>query len=148
MYTNNFQKTIEWLLEKHNLLNAFQHQEHFHVRFEQPSYMPLVIERHTDMISVTHYFEQEGDLIQDPEVELHYPTWVSTAITQAFLGRRPKFIERDGLTYVDTRFHSDVTNFLSLWQRNIRAQGWEKAQIVDTTANQYVVHLPILQISE
>lgn len=131
---NQFQETIEQLLEKHNLLNTFKSQDHFHVRFEQPNYMPLVIERHGAMISVAHYFEQEGDLIQDPEVELHYPTWTPTAITQAFLGYRPKFFERDGQTYVDTKFHTEVSKFLFLWERNIRVQGWDKAQIVRTSA--------------
>ena len=126
---NTFQHTIEGLLKEHNLLDAFNTQEHFHVRFEQPSYMPLVIERHNDMISVAHYFEQNGDLIQDPEVELHHPSWVPTAITQAFLGRREKFVKRHGTTMVDTHFHQEVSSFLVTWGKNIRAQGWNKAQI-------------------
>ena len=131
---HQFQQTIERLLEKHGLLNAFKGKEHFHVRFELGSYMPLVIERHGNTISVAHYFEQEGDLIADPDVELHYPTWTPTAITQAFLGYRPKFIMRDGLKYVDTTFHADVSSFLSLWGGNIRAQGWSNAKIVRTNA--------------
>jgi hypothetical protein len=57
-------------------------------------------------------------------VELHYPSWVPTGITQAFFGYRSKFIERDGKTYVDTRFHKEVSSFLSMWARNIKAQGW------------------------
>ena len=122
-----FQKDIEWLLKSHNLLEEFQTQEHFHVRLTQPSYEPLVIERHGELVSVAHYFEQEGDLIQDPEVELHYPTWYPTAITQAWLGRREKFFEQDGKQYVDLKFHSEVTSFLTLWGRNIRSQGWDKA---------------------
>jgi hypothetical protein len=57
-------------------------------------------------------------------VELHYPSWVPTGITQAFFGYRAKFIERDGQTYVDTRFHKEVSSFLNLWARNIKAQNW------------------------
>ena len=129
-----FQTTIEHLLKTHNLLDAFRSKDSFHVRFEKAGYQPLVIERHSEMISVAHYFEQNGDLIADPDVELHYPSWVPTAITQAFFGYRQKFIERDGKTYVDTRFHKQVSSFLTLWARNIKAQGWaDGARISDRT---------------
>ena len=122
--TTLFQTTIEKLLGAHNLLEQFHSQLDFHVRFDMPGYQRLVIERHGELISVAHYFEQNGDLIADPDVELHYPSWVPTGITQAFFGYRSKFIERDGKTYVDTRFHKDVSSFLSMWARNIKAQGW------------------------
>jgi hypothetical protein len=49
---------------------------------------------------------------------------VPTAITPAYFGYRQKFIERDGKTFIDTRFHKDVSSFLTLWARNIKAQGW------------------------
>ncbi len=122
--TTLFQETIEHLLKSHHLLEDFQNQDSFHVRFEKPPYQPLVIERHGEQISVAHYFEQNGDLIADPDVELHHPSWVPTGITQAYFGYRTKFIERDGVTYVDTRFHREVSSFLSQWARNIQAQGW------------------------
>ncbi len=122
--TTLFQIAIEHLLTSHNLLEDFQTKDSFHVRFEKTGYQPLVIERHGDLISVAHYFEQNGDLIADPDVELHYPSWVPTAITQAFFGYRQKFIERDGKTYVDTRFDREVSSLLSMWARNIKAQGW------------------------
>jgi hypothetical protein len=122
--TTLFQETIEHLLKSHHLLDAFQTREDFHVRFDMPPYQPLVIERHGELISVAHYYEQNGDLIADPDVELHYPSWTPTAITQALGYRRGKFIERDGKTYVDARFHKEVSSFLALWARNIKAQGW------------------------
>jgi hypothetical protein len=122
--TTTFQTAIEHLLKAHYLLEAFQSRLNFHVRFDMPGYDRLVIERHGDLISVAHYFEQNGDLIADPEVELHYPTWTPTAITQVIGYRRAKFIERDGKTYVDTKFHREVSSFLGLWARNIKAQGW------------------------
>jgi len=70
--------------------------------------------------------------VADPDVELHYPSCVPTAITQAFFGYRSKFIERDGQTFVDTQFDREVSSFLTLWARNIRAQGWaESGQVMD-----------------
>ena len=93
------------------------------MRFDKPGYQRLVIERHGEMISVAHYFEQNGDLVADPDVELHYPSWVPTAITQAFFGYRQKFIERDGKTFVDTRFHREVSSFLALWATEYQGTG-------------------------
>jgi len=127
-----FQTTIEHLLKSHDLLEDFQTHAHFHARFDMKGYQRLVIERHNDLISVAHYFEQNGDLVADPDVELHYPSWVPTAITQAFFGYRQKFIERDGKTFVDTQFDREVYSFLAMWARNIRAQGWaEGGQVMD-----------------
>jgi aminoglycoside/choline kinase family phosphotransferase len=129
--TTLFQTNIEQLLKAHNLLEKFHSQDEFHVRFDMPHYDRLVIERHNDLISVAHYFEQNGNLIADPDVELHYPTWTPTSITQIF-GYRSKFIERDGKTFVDTRFHRDVSSFLVMWAQNIKAQGWaEKGKVID-----------------
>ena len=125
-----FQITIEHLLKSHDQWEAFQSQEHFHLRLDMPHFDRLVIERHHDLISVAHYFEQNGDLVADPDVELHYPTWTPTAITQTHFGYRSKFIERDGQTYVDRTFHTEVSAFLSMWGRNIKSQGWaEKGQV-------------------
>jgi hypothetical protein len=130
--TTLFQTTIEKLLSAHNLLENFHAQLDFHVRFDMSGYQRLVIERHGELISVAHYFEQNGDLIPDPDVELHYPTWTPTAITQAIGYRREKFIERDGRTLVDTRFDREVSSFLSMWARNIHAQGWaQRGQVHD-----------------
>ncbi len=122
--TTLFQTAIEQLLNSHGLFEKFQSQLDFHARFDMPGYQRLVIERHGDLISVAHYFEQNGDLVPDPEVELHYPTWTPTAITQSIGYRCQKFIERDGKTFVDTRFHRQISSFLTMWARNIRAQGW------------------------
>jgi hypothetical protein len=124
-----FQKDIEWLLKAHHILEAFQDQAEFHVRFEMAGFDRLVIERHGDLVSVAHYFEQNSDLIADPEVELHYPTWFPTAITQVIGGRREKFFNRKGEKYVDLKFHDEVTSFLAVWGRNIRFQGWNKANL-------------------
>jgi len=130
--TTLFQTTIEKLLAAHNLLENFHAQLDFHVRFDMSGYQRLVIERHSELISVAHYFEQNGDLVPDPEVELHYPFWEPTAITQVMGLRREKFIQRDDETLVDIRFDREVSAFLSLWARNIQAQGWaQRGQIHD-----------------
>ena len=119
-----FQKAIEKVLKAHNQLEWFQTGQDFYLRLDQPHYDRLVIERHGETIIVGHYFEQNGDLMSDPEVELHYPDWTPVAITQLLIGRREKFIEREGQTLVDKNFHRQVAPFLAMWGRNIEAQGW------------------------
>src|SRR5205823_5547511 len=45
-----------------------------HIRLEAPGFMPLVIEavgtgpRGLPLVSVAHYYEQQGDLMRDPEL--------------------------------------------------------------------------------
>ena len=100
------------------LAGAFWQSEHFHLRLPNPPWMDLVIEswpvshsqRH---ISVAHYFEQNGDLVPDPEVEMtEYGDPVS--LSQAL-----------GYTEVrDASTRSDVLLFLDMWARNIRDQGF------------------------
>ena len=119
-----FQKTIEKVLKAHKQLVWFQSGQDFYLRLDQPNYDRLVIERHGETIIVGHYFEQNGDLMSDPEVELHYPDWTPVAITQLLIGRREKFIERKGQMLVDENFHRQVAPFLAMWGRNIDAQGW------------------------
>ena len=119
-----FQKAIEKVLKGHKKLEWFHSGVDFYLRLDQPNYDRLVIERHGETIIVGHYFVQNGDLMADPEVELHYPDWTPVAITQVLVGRREKFIEREGQTLVDKKFHRQVAPFLAMWGRNIDAQGW------------------------
>jgi len=67
-----FQKAIEKVLNAHNQLEWFQTGQDFYLRLDQPNYDRLVIERHGETIIVGHYFEQNGDLMSDPEVEVRH----------------------------------------------------------------------------
>ena len=119
-----FQLAIEAVLKGHGLLDKFQTQTDFHVHIEQIPYEPLVIERHGELISVAHYFKQNGDLICDPDVELHFPDWTPTAIQLCTGQYDQKFIERDGKTFVNMRFDPSVLPFLTTWAKNIVEQKW------------------------
>lgn len=119
-----FQLAVEAVLKGHGLLEKFQTQTEFHLRLEQAPYEPLVIERHSELISVAHYFKQNGDLICDSDVELHFPDWTPVAIQMINGVYTQKFMERDGKEYVNTRFDPSVRPLLATWARNIKAQGW------------------------
>ena len=128
-----FQTAVEEVLKAHGLLEKFQSQTDFHMRLKKEPYEPLVIERHGELISVAHYFEQDGDLIADPDVEMHFPDWTPTAIQMKNGSYTQKFVERDGKTYVNMKFDPSVRPLLAMWARNIKAQGWANPEKVKTS---------------
>jgi hypothetical protein len=126
------QVAIESLLNAHGLLEAFRQDDEFHVRFEMPNYMPLVIERIGGYrVSVAHYYTQNGDAIADPDVVYDVRTWIPQEITQPQMmfggrvigGHQPIFLENG--RYYPQRL-KDVESFSQMWAGNIRDQGWAK----------------------
>ena len=93
----NMQQTIASILRRHGLLEAFSTSKEFHLRIENSSYLPLVVERQGDEISVAHYGELNGDAIRDPELTFRWPDWTPTSITQDPVGRYAEvFLVVDG----------------------------------------------------
>lgn len=126
----NMQTAIENILEAHNLLADYQASPEFYVKFTQPSFDPLVIERHGEQVVVGHYFIQNGDVMADPEIVFDYATWTPLELTQHPMGvYRSKFHYRDGVQYVDTRFDAAVRPLVQLWANNLVHQGWTSADI-------------------
>ena len=118
------QATIEAIARKHNLdLSA----ESAHLRLENEPYMPLVIEkigRH--LVSVAHYFTQNGDAIADPDVVFFTGDglWVPIEIQQVMGDQRVAELNGSGtaIKSLHTRAQADVASFANLWARNITAQ--------------------------
>ena len=126
----NMQTAIENILEAHNLLADYQASPEFYVKFTQPSFDPLVIERHGEQVVVGHYFIQNGDVMADPEIVFDYATWTPLELTQHPVGvYRSKFHYRDGVQYVDTRFDAAVRPLIELWANNLVHLGWTSADI-------------------
>jgi hypothetical protein len=126
----NMQAAVEKILEAHNLLADYQASPEFYVKFTQPSFDPLVIERHGEQVVVGHYFIQNGDVMVDPEIVFDYATWTPLELTQHPMGvYRSKFHYRDGVQYVDTRFDAAVRPLVQLWATNLENQGWTSADI-------------------
>lgn len=124
------QAAIEKILEAHNLLADYQASPEFYVKFTQPSFDPLVIERHGEQVVVGHYFIQNGDVMADPEIVFDYATWTPLELTQHPMGvYRSKFHYRDGVQYVDTRFDAAVRSLVQLWATNLENQAWTSADI-------------------
>lgn len=100
-----------------------------HVRLKSEGWMPLVIEKiGPDRISLAHYFEQNGDLMADPEMEVRIDVahGVAEALTYRLdsLGVRTVAYPEEGK--VNVRVKASQNSFLALWLRNLSAQGFMK----------------------
>jgi hypothetical protein len=122
---NLMQQAVLDILRRYDLDKAFNSATEFHIRIENPPYMPLVIERQGGIVSVAHYSELNGDLIRDPECTFRWSDWVPTSITQDPVGRYEEvFSERDGQVRVRVALLRDLKLFANLWARNLMAQGF------------------------
>jgi len=61
---------ISKILEKRGLLSEFERDKDFHTKIESSGFMPLIIERQHNRLVIAHYYEQNGDLIADPDLVL------------------------------------------------------------------------------
>lgn len=115
-FTPTMQRVITALAQKHGL-DIRQAGAHLRLELGQ-SMMPLVIEvLLPGMLSIAHYYEQNGDLIADPDVEIFTLSdgWAPAAIQQ--LGHYRNYVE-------DERGQHDLAAFCETWAANIEAQGW------------------------
>ncbi len=118
-----------------------------HLKIVNEPFMPLTIEKIADDIqtpwgttqqySLCHYYEQNGDLMQDPEIcFLVADKQDSDNLTKIFpftfyqanvgLYQEPiSFVDGKIFRY-DKRQQADITAFANHWVRNIKAQGFLK----------------------
>lgn len=139
-------KVIQEIIEREGGLERLTTQDGFYIRLERSGYMPLVIEhigtgpRGLPLISVAHYYMQNGDAMRDPEITFEI---VKDPVTIQQLRRGewrflPVSYRQDGAgIYQDLAWKNDagvifhrpqevrgVLSFVSFWNKNIRAQGF------------------------
>jgi hypothetical protein len=78
------------------------------------------------ILSVAHYFEQNGDLVPDPEMEFWKGPdgrWYPVSINQQFGAQRAVWFGADGQPErLAPRAQRDLASFAATWLRNIRQQ--------------------------
>ena len=127
---------IEAILKAHNVLSLFQTTVDYTVKIENEPFMALCIEKHGCMVSVTHYYEVNGDLVPDPDMEFEVKgdgTWMPVAIQQGDHYRRAVEIQ-NGRRLVNLAQFSSQKAFSNLWARNLIAQGFSKGKLVRAEA--------------
>ncbi len=118
------QTVVRAILQQHSLADTFDTANDFHLRIENEPYMPLVIERHSNEISVAHYFTQNGDAMRDPELTFQLPDWTPTSITQDPVARYSCVADLPEGSRQRARLLADLTSFARTWARNLNAQGF------------------------
>jgi len=98
-------------------------------KIQVPGYMPLVVEKIGDNeYSLAHYYEQNGDLMCDPEITIRvYPSMkMVEALTyqQDNLGIYQEVYPEPGKFYPHLK--RELNSFLGMWLRNLKDQGFYK----------------------
>lgn len=97
---------------------------------KSPGFMDLHIENLGDnRYSLTHYYEQNGDLVPDPDMEIRiYPDYgMAEALTyQDAYTYREVYPDEE---HVDERAKRDLNRFLNQWLSNLIAQGFGKERV-------------------
>lgn len=103
---------------------------HDHLKINNDPYMPLVIERiGEDVYTMSHYGEQNGDLMADPDMEILLipETESAEALTfrNDYMGLYQEVRrEIDGKRYISPKLRSELNRFLSQWLKNLKQQGF------------------------
>jgi hypothetical protein len=119
-------KVIEKLLANYSLLDAFRENELFYLKLENGPYMPLVIERLIDRVSVAHY---NDDGQADPDILFRLSDWMPEEITQLTTVMAGQ-VFGGYQALVDDEHRpiphkvKDVVKFCRMWANNIKNQGW------------------------
>ncbi len=127
IFSKEMKSVITRILKKHKQLEKFNTQADFHLRIEMENFLPLVIEKHQQQITITHYRNENGDLIADPDMEfLAGPDteWYPVAL-QIWNGsyHRARFSE-NGKDYVNLRQVREQLSLAKMWAKNLKDQGW------------------------
>jgi hypothetical protein len=80
---------------------------------------------HGLVFSVAHYYEANGDLVADPEMDLlrdESGDWYPLSISMTFGRKHAVMLVGGGKARVDEREYRAQLRFLSTWMRNIKAQ--------------------------
>jgi len=135
---HTMKSAVEKILKAHGVLEAFNSAEHYAAKITSGGFMPLSIEKHGKQITVTHYFEQNGDLVPDPDMEfvdLGGEDWLPVAI-QHSTGLYCKAAEQaaSGNWLISKRAMRDLKSFARMWAQNLLAQGFAGGTLVSAEA--------------
>jgi hypothetical protein len=127
-----FEKTIRTIIANQG---ADFNSPELHVKVENAPYMALHIERTgRNVLAVSHYYTQNGDLMSDPTVYLFTGygegNWVPFIYVQHGLGidRHCAWLNDDAsaVARIAPRQQKDLAGFVKGWSRNLRQQGFAK----------------------
>ena len=95
------------------------------------SFMPLVIERlGNDRISVTHYYEQNGDSMSDPDMTFVFDNEAQTLSARTYQqDNMGLYQDAENGEVLNTRLVAELNSFANTWFRNIKNQEYVKERM-------------------
>lgn len=124
----NVQKIID-------LFGGFASLKAKYIKLENGSWQPLVIEaigagpRGLPSVSVAHYYEQNGDLMRDPDMTFEIDAagnWHPLTFRNDGVGLNQEavFLNDAGQVMMRPRLVRELKAFARMWNRNIKDQGF------------------------
>ena len=130
--TTTMKLAVENILKNFNIFEEFFNSAKLAVKIKSEGYLPLTIEKQGNRIAVTHYFEQNGDLVPNPDMEfvdLGSRGWLPVAIQHSNgIYVRAAFLEEGEWKCYPKRL-KDLESFSKLWARNLLSQGFAQGTI-------------------
>ncbi len=123
--------TVQAIIDQHGGIETLKEKG---IKIENKPYMPLVIEwigsgpYETELVSVAHYYTQNGDAMRDPEIvfslsKLGY--WMPMSFLQDNLGLYQEAVTiRDDSFFFKAALIRDLQEFAKTWDRNLAEQGF------------------------
>ena len=118
---------------------------HRHYKFKSKGFMDLIVETWIEpmktydkmILSVAHYYIQEGDMMRDPEITYEITDnliEIPLTYTQDSLGIYQHVFEtREGIEMINPSLMNELKAFTKIWIRNLKQQGFEKEPSVYPT---------------
>jgi hypothetical protein len=126
--TPNFQRVITAIAARHGQTPEASRKA---LSLKLPGYMRLCIERiDFSVISVAHYYEQNGDLCADPEVSLK----MGAAGWEPLTFQMPN-VYQDYSEGRDLKGQHDLADFCETWAQNLEDQGWTERSVQRTSSD-------------
>lgn len=130
-YTDNYKNVAAILVDCFGSVDLIEVGGHKKLKSE--GFMDLVVEVvGENIISLAHYYEQNGDLMADPEMEIRiYPELqMPEALTFRNDGVGIYHEVYVGANHFYPKLKKDLNEFLSMWLENIREQGFLTKEVV------------------
>ena len=128
---------IEKILDAHKQLDPFRSHNDYSVKIENSGFMPLTVEKHGEQVVVAHYFEQNGDLVPDPDMEFYAKDerdWVPVAIQHATGHYVRSARIANGIWLFEPGAVRELNQFSRMWARNLLAQGFASGRVIRAEA--------------
>ena len=137
-------KTVQRIIDLFGGLRALRDKP---IKLEVEGYMPLCIEfigygpRDLPLVSVMHFYEQNGDLMRDPDMEFEIDgqgKWHPISYRQDSIGLMQEAVfvdDKTGKVMARPKLVRDLERFSATWSKNLEEQGFLEAARKAATKN-------------